>query len=481
MIEWMQKHKKYLVVTIWISTIAFIAAGMIGWGQYNFSITGDTVAKVGKIKITKDEFDQEYRRIYEAYAQAFNDFTQEQANALKLQDIAMNMVINQALLRNFALDLGLRVEDSEIINEIIHNDAFQNNGHFDENQYKTTLKENNYRPEDFENSLRNAILIQKITALLPDTITPLELSAVSSATALQDKIEILILDTKNIQPKMTESEIKSFWEKNKTSYQYPAQYKIKTIFVKSDVKSFTSKELQEQYNQNKSLYLNEEGGLKTFQEAKEQVKKDIQMQKAQSLALKEYIELKKNNVKDFKVQTLNENSNEYPKNIMEAIENIKENDTIKPIAYKDGYIVIKLLSKKPPQPKSFQEAKPEVLNEFKNQKKIQLLKIEAANKLLDFKGKNIGFVYPTFDGKIEGLNKKEISQLIAHIFTSNKKSDFALIGEKAILYKIIDQNFEHKVENQDKMAMITKNLKTNFLDQMLIDYLKKKYNIKRYY
>ncbi len=32
MITWMQRHKKWLVITIWISTIAFVGAGFVGWG-----------------------------------------------------------------------------------------------------------------------------------------------------------------------------------------------------------------------------------------------------------------------------------------------------------------------------------------------------------------------------------------------------------------------------------------------------------------
>ena len=36
MITWMQKHHKYLVVTIWISVIAFVGAGFVGWGAYSY-------------------------------------------------------------------------------------------------------------------------------------------------------------------------------------------------------------------------------------------------------------------------------------------------------------------------------------------------------------------------------------------------------------------------------------------------------------
>ena len=36
MITWMQRHRKYLVVTMWISAIAFVGAGFVGWGQYSY-------------------------------------------------------------------------------------------------------------------------------------------------------------------------------------------------------------------------------------------------------------------------------------------------------------------------------------------------------------------------------------------------------------------------------------------------------------
>ena len=57
MITWMQKHRKYLIVTVWISSIAFIAATMVGWGAYNFSSSASNVAEVGNIKISIDDFE----------------------------------------------------------------------------------------------------------------------------------------------------------------------------------------------------------------------------------------------------------------------------------------------------------------------------------------------------------------------------------------------------------------------------------------
>ena len=59
MITWMQKHKKYLVVTIWVSTIAFVGAGFVGWGAYDFNKSRATsIAKVGNIDISYQRFQQ---------------------------------------------------------------------------------------------------------------------------------------------------------------------------------------------------------------------------------------------------------------------------------------------------------------------------------------------------------------------------------------------------------------------------------------
>lgn len=72
MIGWMQKHKKYLIITIWISTIAFVGAGFVGWGSYSFSGTSNAVAVVGDRKISIEKLQREYAKLYNLYNQLFN-------------------------------------------------------------------------------------------------------------------------------------------------------------------------------------------------------------------------------------------------------------------------------------------------------------------------------------------------------------------------------------------------------------------------
>jgi len=77
MITWMQKHRKYLIVTIWISTIAFVGAGFVGWGAYSYG--GDkaqAVATVGSRSISVREFQLSYSNMYSYYSNLMMLITQ---------------------------------------------------------------------------------------------------------------------------------------------------------------------------------------------------------------------------------------------------------------------------------------------------------------------------------------------------------------------------------------------------------------------
>ena len=64
MITWMQKHKKYLVITIWVSTIAFVGAGFVGWGAYSYGKKEDTVAKVKDTQISVKDVQTVYNQLF---------------------------------------------------------------------------------------------------------------------------------------------------------------------------------------------------------------------------------------------------------------------------------------------------------------------------------------------------------------------------------------------------------------------------------
>ncbi|MFY9081633.1 SurA N-terminal domain-containing protein, partial [Aliarcobacter butzleri] len=118
MITWMQRHKKWLVITIWISTIAFVGAGFVGWGSYDYGKQGGVVAKIGDREVTVEEYQQEYSNLYSQYSRMFGDmFNNQIAEQLGLKDIAYNQVLQKNLFMAYGDSLGLDVTDEEIARE----------------------------------------------------------------------------------------------------------------------------------------------------------------------------------------------------------------------------------------------------------------------------------------------------------------------------------------------------------------------------
>ena len=141
MITWMQRHKKWLVITIWISTIAFVGAGFVGWGSYDYGSKGGVVATVGDKEISVEEYQQEYSNLYNQYSQIFGaSFNKELAEQLRLKDVAFSQLLQKNLLMSYGNSLGLMVTDEEIAKELINYEEFKVDGKFNKNQFNSICK-----------------------------------------------------------------------------------------------------------------------------------------------------------------------------------------------------------------------------------------------------------------------------------------------------------------------------------------------------
>lgn len=272
MIEWMQTHRKWLVITIWIATIAFIGAGFVGWGQFNLSSKSSTVAEIN------GNTDVSIQDVQEIYNNLFMDLNQKlggklddaTAEKLGLKQQAFKMAIEQGILREYAKNLGLYVTDEEVAKAII--DTFKNI-----KTYKKYLQMNGLKAKEFEENLRKQLLIQKLTQALHLKPTNPEILSIASALYNADNISLKVINKNSLKVNISEDELKTFWEKNKNKYQSSEMYKI--AIVKTPIEGVvTEKELKEYYENNKNEYKNENGEIIPFEKAKEKVKK-IYLQK----------------------------------------------------------------------------------------------------------------------------------------------------------------------------------------------------------
>jgi len=476
MIEWMQTHRKWLVITIWIATIAFIGAGFVGWGQFQFGRKSSTVAKIKDTEVSIQDVQEVYNNIFQEMNKKFGG-TLDDATAEKigLKKQAFNMAIQQGVLRQFAKDLGLYVTDEEVAAKIL---KYFNN----KKTYIQYLTQTGQKAKDFEEKLKKQILIEKLlTALHLKPSKTLQLT-LASALYNSDNLEIKIINKSSVKVNLSEDEIKAFWEKNKQKYQSPTMYKI--ALVKTPIKGVaTENDLKNFYNENKTNYRNEKGEILPYEKAKEKVKKDYLAKISKKDAILAYKKLKEG-AENYKLLTLTLNNEIIP---AEKMQKLIQTGYLKPFVDKNEYISAKLIEEIKPKPLPYEKAKILVTKDLIYIKTLQALQNKAKETLKNFSGQKTGFVTKYDANKIKGLTPEEATEFLFTEFSLEKNKNFLLIParnpKKAVVYKITEQKLLEKdkyEKNKDQVAAMAERTLNNALFDDLIKNLMAKYNIVSY-
>lgn len=453
MITWMQRHKKWLVITIWISTIAFVGAGFVGWGSYDYGSKGGVVAEVGNKEVTVEEYQQEYSNIYNEYSKMFGPmFSKELAEQLKLKDVAFKRVLEKNLIMAYGDSIGFTVTDEEIAKELLKYEVFQKDGKFDKNLYIQVLNQNKMTPKDFEESLKNSILLQKTQKLFTLNSSEKEIENLSKLLFIQDDITIKILSVNDIQVQINQDELKSFHEANKNKYLSEISYdlEIKTIPLISS--NSTEDEIKVQYDKFKSDYRFEDGRIKTFEEAKQQVIADLDEKFTKKEALSVYLKLKKDEEKFDKIENFVESKLPFLAENIEKINEVKNGEIIKPFFENKNYFIVKLTNKKPSVVLSFEEAKDRVTLDFEKELKSKKLDEMANNMLNGFMGDNISGVTRESISKIPALEQQEAANFLNQLFSATKKEGVIRLENKAVLYRINSSNMATYDKTKDELV-----------------------------
>ena len=482
MITWMQRNKKYLVVTIWISVIAFVGAGFVGWGAYDLNNNKATsVATVGHRNISVQEFQQKYNQIYE-YHNNMSDgkLTQEKADELGIENEAFQAVLQENLLLNFADDIGLSVSDDDILKYIIADKNFQNDGVFSKNLYYDVLRRARINPNDYEKNLKTAILLDKLYYALNLPATKKDVEMMMASLFMQDKLSIEMIEANENEIKFNEDEIKELWESNKNNYMTKTLYTMDTLYVESKKDDINQTALNAYYNENKEKYKNSDDKIMPFDDVKEEVAKDYNIEQSKTNALEKYIAVKKGELSTNGSMSLNEDNATFS---IDEIRGAKVGDVIKPFVYDNGYMIVKIKGITPPQPMSYDQAKKQILEIYKEQKLKELVENKAKTAMKDFHGKDIGFVSRDMNNTIDGLDRDETRTFIDQMFESPNKKGYVILGNKAVIYDILEQKLLTNSVNDNYKQLTEQNvmlLKNNELIKDLIKELQKRYEIKEY-
>jgi peptidyl-prolyl cis-trans isomerase D len=484
MITWMQRHRKYLVITIWISTIAFIGAGFVGWGQYNYGDKAGAVAKVGSISITSAELQKSYSNLFNQYNQLFQGkFDEKQAKQFGLQRQALRQLVNQTLILNLANSYGMIITDQELWNVIKSQPAFAKDGTFDKAIYAETLKQNHLSIKEYEESMKKELLIQKTLYLLASGNKAIEENAIANALGVADKINYKILTPSMISLNPNEAELKALWEKNQKEFKTSPSYEVSYVTQKPLATTPSAKEISDYYDMNRQMLKDSTGKILALDEAKSTIVAALNDTATAKESLRLYIDYKKGTLKEGMTSqkaTITADASTFDPELTKEIMTLNDQKSfLKPRKVGNDYIIVKLDKMNPSRTKTFEEAKTDVMALYMRDAKKTKLQELAQNSYKTFSGTSSDFITRKDNAKIGGLSAPEGSEFLTKLFESKQKQGFiTLESGNVIMYNVLEQKLLQDKTLADGNAVLK--LKGNLLDQGLIKALEAKYPVEIY-
>lgn len=211
--------------------LSFIALTFIWWGVGTYSERDRNVAAtVGGEAITSNELAEAVAGIEKTYREVYgNAFTPEMAKALNLKKQAMDSLVQRKILLAEAGKMGLSATDEEVQREIAAIPAFQQNGQFREDLYRSVLSSNRVGIAEFEASKRVEITLKKVEGLLAAGALVPETEARELFRVGSRKIRLLVVTAdpgKANAGAPTEGETLAKYEQAKERFRTPARVKL---------------------------------------------------------------------------------------------------------------------------------------------------------------------------------------------------------------------------------------------------------------
>jgi len=484
MISWMQKNNKFLIVTIWIATISFIFTGAT-YG-FKYGIKSSSIGEVGDIELSREKFQMEYRNLYNRYNQAFQGkFDEEQAKQMHLQDQVLNNMAVQAMILNLAKDFGIVVSDKEVAENLASIPSFQKDGIFNKGIYTNFLRNSGLSAKTFESNLKENLTIQKTFSIMNLKGLEEEYKAFEIAFETADKLKYITLSANDMNVSIDDAKLKEFWEARKEQFQTAKQYSFDIVWTETKDINVTDKEIEKFYNENSFKYTAPDGKLLSLKDAKDIVTKDLKIKKSKKSANKRYIAFKKGELKKDETLTYDLGDFRLSKEIWDELISKNIGDLLKPKVVGDRYAIMQIVDIKEPVVKSFAEAKELVLPQYKSNMSKELLAKESEKILKNIdsqKGEISDFITlkNTEEQKL-GLNQQETADFTTKLFTSDQEKGIISIGDKVVVYKIVEQKLISLDKNETEgLHQNVDKLKTQSFESNIIKQLDKKYPTKFY-
>ena len=178
----------------------------------------------------------------------------------RLQPRALDSLIQRALLLQKSTELKLVASDAQIAKSITSVAAFQLNGMFSPDAYKSVLANAGYTPERFRRAQAEDIVLTQLQTAVNQTefTTPLELSAIANLIAEERDVRYMMIPDKDLvsDDDLSMDALQQYYRDNEAAFFNPEQVVVDYILLEgSDFEVSVDEALvKEQYEAVKDAY-----------------------------------------------------------------------------------------------------------------------------------------------------------------------------------------------------------------------------------
>ena len=239
--------------------LAIIVIVFVFWGVGSFrSRQANRVALINGEVITVREYQEAYNSLVERLRSRLgNKLNEEMLKTLNLKKMALNRLIDRRLFVGEAEKLEFGVTDEELSRTIGNIKAFQTDGVFRKETYERVLSRNHLTPEEFESSVRESLMIERVGSFVTGNVKVSENEALEwfkwkNGSVNVDFVHFDPEKYRDINP--SQEEIKAFFDKKKENYK--TEEKVKVNYLLFDYNAYAAKvevedkDMEEYYENN---------------------------------------------------------------------------------------------------------------------------------------------------------------------------------------------------------------------------------------
>jgi peptidyl-prolyl cis-trans isomerase D len=216
---------------LWPVILSFIA--FYGWSFLDRPQEVQVAAVIGDVEIPLSRVTETRRRIHDYYRDVYQDNFEQFAANMDFNEMALEQLINEALLHDAAREFGVTVSRQDIQNSVVSVAAFQIDGTFSSDAYQAVLRRANMTPAQYESAVANDLKLQRTRALIgaSASISDHELKTIYTQQNETIDCDYFLFRMPEFKDDVTDTDenIRSYYDDNSEEFRVGDQIKVNYI------------------------------------------------------------------------------------------------------------------------------------------------------------------------------------------------------------------------------------------------------------